>query len=161
MNVFEEWMLGKKNKGDMRKTNKETLSQLVERTIKQNRLKLKEVERRSGGKITSSHISKILSGEAANLTAEKIIALAAGLGLSPMETFSTICGESSNYEAEIVDARIVLDTMQKLVVNPRLMEILRLAERLTDKRQELLISSMRHLNELGESKKGSRRTKKN
>ena len=144
----------------MNNPTKETLSQLVDRTIKQKRLKLKEVERRSGGKITSSHISKILSGDASNLTTEKIIALATGLGLSPMEIFTTICGVSPNYDAGIVDARIVLDIMQKLVTNPSLMETLRLTDQLTDDRQELLLSSLRHLNELGELKRKSRKKKK-
>jgi transcriptional regulator with XRE-family HTH domain len=148
------------NRGDMTNSTKETLSQLVGRTIKQKRLKLKEVERRSEGNITSSHISKILSGDASNLTADKIIALATGLGLSPMEIFSTICGASPNYDAGLVDARILLDTMQKLVVNPRLMEMLRLAERMTDARQELLLSSLRHLTELGEKKPKSRKKRK-
>ncbi|HXG93771.1 MAG TPA: helix-turn-helix domain-containing protein [Blastocatellia bacterium] len=127
----------------------ESLSQYVQRIINDKGLTQREIERRSGDKITGSHISKVISGKAGNLTADKILGLAIGLGVNPVEIFVRLIGEQPSVESEL-DARTLLNLMQKVVDNPMLLEILSLAERLTPTGQEVLINSLRLMNQRSE-----------
>jgi transcriptional regulator with XRE-family HTH domain len=144
-------------KDDMTKPSPETLSQYVERVISQKKLNLHDIERNSDGKITNSYVSKILRGVVKNLTADKTVALAQGLGVSPFDVFAAMCGEPPTEEG-VLDARILVDVLQKLVMNPRLMEIFRLSDQLGEKDQDKLITSLKYMKE--KSKPKSRKKKK-
>jgi transcriptional regulator with XRE-family HTH domain len=135
----------------------ESLSEYVERIMRQKGLNLHDVERNSKHKITNSYISKIIRGRVTNLTADKTIALAQGLGVSPFDVFQAMCGQSPTQE-EFLDARVLVDMLQKLVMNPRLMEILRLSDRLVREDQDKLLLALRYVKE--KSKPKSRRKKK-
>ena len=127
---------------------RENLSQFVSRIVRQNKLNLHDVERKSGGKITNSYISKIMRGTVTNLSVDKIIALAAGLEVNPFEIFASMCEQSPPAESQQpMDARVVVDILQKIVMNPRLVEILYLCEPLPDRDQLALIAQLRYLRE--------------
>lgn len=69
-------------------------------------LKLKEltheaVQARSGGRITHSYISKIVSGTAKNLTVDKIVALARGLGVDEYELFNRAIGRMPRKDKDV------------------------------------------------------------
>jgi hypothetical protein len=134
----------------------ESLSQYVERVISQKKLNLHDIERNSEGKITNSYCSKILRGVVKNLTADKTVALAKGLGVSPFEVFAAMYGQPPNEEG-ILDARVAVDMLQKIVLNPRLMEIMRLSDQLGEKEQNRVITSLKYVKE---KKPKSRKKKK-
>jgi hypothetical protein len=134
----------------------ETLSRYVERVISQKKLNLHDIERNSEGKITNSYCSKILRGVVKNLTADKTIALAKGLGVSPFEVFAAMYGQAPNEEG-VLDARVAVDMLQKIVLNPRLMEIMRLSDQLGEKEQDRVITSLKYVKE---KKPKSRKKKK-
>lgn len=56
-------------------------------------LTLRGIEERSGGEITHSYLSKILSGAASNPSTDKLRAIAKGLGVTPEEIFSVAAGK--------------------------------------------------------------------
>jgi len=143
----------------------ETFGQYVKRLIEERGLRLHEIESKSGDKstnshkITSSHISKIINGKAGNLTFDKIVGLANGLGVKPIELFVRMLGQTPTAESEL-DARTLLNLMQKVVDNPRLLDILRLAEQLSPTGQEVLIKSLRLVHKRSESKPKPRKRRK-
>jgi hypothetical protein len=106
--------------------------------------------------ITNSYCSKILRGVVKNLTADKTIALAKGLGVSPFEVFAAMYGQAPNEEG-VLDARVAVDMLQKIVLNPRLMEIMRLSDQLGEKEQDRVITSLKYVKE---KKPKSRKKKK-
>jgi transcriptional regulator with XRE-family HTH domain len=124
----------------------ESLSQYVKRVIKQKDLNLHDIERNSEGEITNSYCSKIMRGVVKNLTADKTIALAQGLGVSPFEVFAAMYGKPINEEG-VLDARVAIDMLQKIVLNPRLMEIMRLSDQLGENDQERVITSLKYVRE--------------
>lgn len=143
----------------------ETFGQYVKRLIEERGLRLHEIERKSGDKttksrkITSSHISKIINGKAGNLTFDKIVGLANGLGMKPIELFVRMLGQTPAAESEL-DARTLLNLMQKVVDNSRLFDILRLAEQLSPTGQEVLINSLRLVHQRSEPKQKPRKKRK-
>ncbi len=123
-------------------TKPETLSQFVKRVMRQKNINQHDVERNSEGEITNSYVSKIMRGVVKNLTADKTVALAKVLGVSPFEVFAAMCGEPIREEG-VLDAKVAVDMLQKIVLNPRLMEIMRLSDQLGEKEQNRVITSLK------------------
>ncbi|MFP5265571.1 MAG: helix-turn-helix domain-containing protein [Blastocatellia bacterium] len=69
---------------------KESLSEYINRTIRQKGCSLREVSDRSDGKIDASYVSRIASGKVVNVTTDKLQALARGLGVDVMELCAVI-----------------------------------------------------------------------
>ncbi|HSO75224.1 MAG TPA: helix-turn-helix domain-containing protein, partial [Blastocatellia bacterium] len=65
----------------MANTTKGPLRTYVKRIMTQKGLTLRDIEMRSDAKITDGYVADILRGTAANPSAEKIKALAVGLGV--------------------------------------------------------------------------------
>ena len=112
----------------MRKIGNENLGEYVKRVIKEKDLKLRDVERRSGGQITNGYISGIINGKITNLSVEKLLALAKGLDVDEHEIFSAAIGEARKSISELSskaapDAQWLVDIMQEIIVNPELADI--------------------------------------
>lgn len=56
-------------------------------------LSLRDIEARSGGRITNSYVGKLLLGTARNPTRDKLAALATGLGVPLKEILKSVGGE--------------------------------------------------------------------
>lgn len=134
---------------------KETLSQYVKRVMQQKGLGVRDIERNSKKKITNSHISKILAGTAHNLTSDKIVALAVGLGVNPHEVFSVISGCSQ--ESERPDLMIFMDVMQKVAMNSILLDVLQELFQLEERDHKDMLTMLRTLNK--RNQKGRKRKK--
>lgn len=135
---------------------KEPLSEYVKRIMDDKNWGVREVERNSGGKISASHISKVLSGKAANLTASKIVALASGLKVDPHEIFFVITG-CPVPESQPADMVAFADAVQKLVSNPKLAEVIRVWAKLPARDEAIMLRSLklgRKLNSRPGKKKG-------
>ena len=83
----------------MSKTGKQGLSHYVERVMKEKHLSRRDVKLRSGGEITDSYVSGIISGSAKNLSVEKLKALARGLRVREMELIRVAFGLAEEREA--------------------------------------------------------------
>ena len=112
----------------MRKIGTENLGEFVRRVIKEKDLKLRDVERRSGGQITNGYISGIINGKITNLSVDKLKALAVGLEVDAHEIFAAAIGEprrkvSEISSAAISDAQWLVDLMQEIVASPELTDL--------------------------------------
>jgi transcriptional regulator with XRE-family HTH domain len=94
---------------------KETLSEYLDRVMKQKRLKPRDIEERAG--ISNSYISKLLSGEKSNVGAPTIVALAQALEVSPFEIFSVVAGVE--YEEQTIDPLVVIEALEIFMNLPR------------------------------------------
>jgi transcriptional regulator with XRE-family HTH domain len=65
----------------------------------EKRLSLKDVERRSQGRIGHSYVHLIAGGQTKNLTVEKIRGLATGLDVTEEEVFKVLCNISISEKA--------------------------------------------------------------
>lgn len=120
---------------------------------------MRDVERNSGKKITNSHISKILNDKATNLTADKIVALAEGLQVSPHEVFSVISGHPVTEGEEFGSVAAFADLMQKVAVNLVLSDIVQELLQMPVKHQRVMLEGLKFANgqRQKESKKRPRR----
>jgi transcriptional regulator with XRE-family HTH domain len=82
----------------MSKTGKAGLSHYVDRVMKEKHLSRRDVKLRSGGEITDSYVSGIISGSAKNLSVEKLKALARGLRVREMDLIRVAFGISDEPE---------------------------------------------------------------
>lgn len=112
----------------MSKTRRESLSVYVETVMREKRLSRRDVKLRSGGEITDSYVSGIISGTATNLSVQKLKALARGLRVSEMELSRAAFGWSKGEEvAERTTDQshnlILLDVAKKSVLSTDIAEI--------------------------------------
>jgi transcriptional regulator with XRE-family HTH domain len=136
----------------MNKFDRNDLGRYVRRILEQKRLTLREVERKAGGEITNSYISKILNGSVTNLTVEKIGALAHGLGVDGREIFDIAYGDSERLEEKAhtdspPDALMFLDIMHKIALSPELVEIIQEVIELYPEEYEVVLKYLAVLNE--------------
>jgi transcriptional regulator with XRE-family HTH domain len=135
----------------------ETLSDYVKRVMKQKNLGVRDIERNSAKRITASHVSKVLSGSISNLTADKVVGLAAGLQVDPHEVFSVISGHPVS-EAGTSDLARFADIMQKLAIDPELLETCYDFVRLDKKDRDKLREGLRFMSK--RNQKPQRKRKK-
>jgi transcriptional regulator with XRE-family HTH domain len=105
---------------------RETFGEYVARVMRQKGLNATDVERNSGDKIDRSHVSKIMRGVETNPSAKAMMALAAGLGVSPHEVFTAVTGCSPDEsQPGAPDVREILSMMERVAMDPKLAEALR------------------------------------
>jgi transcriptional regulator with XRE-family HTH domain len=113
----------------MRRLGKEKLPDFVRRVMRQKQLKLREVERRSGGEITNGYISGIINGRISNVSLGKLKALAKGLEVDVHELFSAAM-DAPQSPADPApayaqpDMQLLLGIMQEVAVNPEMLKFL-------------------------------------
>lgn len=111
----------------MSKTRKEGLSRYVDRIMKEKHLSRSDVKLRSGGEITDSYVSAIISGAATNLSVEKLKALARGLRVSERKLVNVAFGHSEEGESDrTIDQShnlILLDIRNKSIISSDVAEI--------------------------------------
>jgi transcriptional regulator with XRE-family HTH domain len=122
---------------------KETLSEYTKRLMDEKNYGVRDVARNSKGKISASHVSKILSGEAENLTASKSVGLALGLGVDPHEVFSIITGFPIP-EAKPEGMIAFVDVVRKIMDNPKLIEVIQLWAKLPAKEERVLLRTLQY-----------------
>ena len=145
----------------MGKFVKENLSQLVRRVVTKKNLKLRDVQDKSGGKIDESYVSRIMTGNASNITLDKLVALAKGIGEDAHTLFAAYLGHFSRstsvqdvFELDIAEFGSLI---QKLSVNPDLIEIIQEIADLHEEERKAIRSYVQYLSK----RKGSRKKRKN
>jgi transcriptional regulator with XRE-family HTH domain len=111
----------------MSKTSKQGLSRYVERVMKEKHLSRRDVKLRSGGEITDSYVSGIISGSAKNLSVDKLKALARGLRVREIELIRVAFGLSDervpHRGADQSHNLLLLDITKKTVISNDVAEI--------------------------------------
>lgn len=111
----------------MSKTSKQGLSRYVERVMKAKHLSRRDVKLRSGGEITDSYVSGIISGSAKNLSVGKLKALARGLRVPDIELIRVAFGFSDERVPHPVADQshnlLLLDITKKTVISNDVAEI--------------------------------------
>src|SRR5215212_11916768 len=120
----------------------EPFGQYLERILHQRRLTPKEAAKKCG--ITNSYIGRIIKGQGGNHSVETILAIADGLELDPHEVFAAATGRA-RAERGLVDPLFIIDLIQKMLVEPQGLEILRQWMKLPKQDQEQLLDFLKLL----------------
>ena len=123
------------------------LSEYVRRVMKLKGFTQNDVERMSGGRITDGYVASITTDRATNLSVEKLVALADGLGVDVDELFHVARGlpEDGRTATYTADALKILEIVQKAVASPDVTEILSEAVRMSPQQRRLLLKSMKRV----------------
>ena len=78
------------------------LSAYVRRVMKLKGLTQNDVEQMSGGRITDGYVASITTDRATNLSVEKLVALADGLGWILMSCFTLLAGCQKTSEKQTI-----------------------------------------------------------
>ena len=119
---------------------KENLSEYLDRVMRQKGLNPPDVQDRCG--IAESYIRRILSGTVTNLTVKTIATLAEGLEVDPVDLFVAAYGKPIE-EREGVDMMLLADTVQKLIMNPELIQVLQEWVRLPKEHQKTFLHTFK------------------
>jgi transcriptional regulator with XRE-family HTH domain len=106
-----------------------------------------DVERMSGGRITDGYVASITTNRATNLSVDKLVALADGLGVDADELFYVARGlpEDERKASYTTDALKILETVLKAVASREMTEILNEAVRMSPEQRRLLLKSMKRV----------------
>jgi len=136
------------------------LSEYVKRVMKLKGLTQKDVQRMSGNKITDGYVASITTGRATNLSVDKLMALADGLGVDSDELFHVASGTQQVDERgrsnKVPDSLMVLEMVQNAMRSPTVTEILHEIVRLSPEDQASVVSFMRRF-EISKRKRKSKR----
>jgi transcriptional regulator with XRE-family HTH domain len=124
----------------------ETLGEYVKRMTRQKGISLRELERRSDGRVTGSHLSKIIKGVSKNVTIETILGLAMGLEVDPHEVFSIASGCKAK-ESNKMDPLVLADAVKRMADNPALVEVVRAWSKMNVKDQKTMRDSLQAIND--------------
>src|ERR1044072_8121386 len=114
----------------------ETLAEYLERVMRQKNLKIADVEALSG--LSPSYIGRLLKGKKTNLTVESIGGLAKALEGDAFELFAAAYGKSP--ESASIDLLHLVDTIQKLILNAHLIELVQNAAKLKSEEHQKVVS---------------------
>ena len=134
----------------------ESLSDYVQRLMRQKKLSVRDVKERAGGKIAASYVNRIMHGKVKNLSVDKIVALAKGLETDASELFRVASGQPLQ-TSHNVDAALLLDTMQQAIHQPESLEVLQRWLLISPEYQQAVLKWIRFLSEQTQIKKKRRR----
>jgi transcriptional regulator with XRE-family HTH domain len=117
---------------------KETFADYLARVMNQKGLKPRDIKQRCG--IAESYVRRMLKGEVTNLTVETIGVLAEGLDIDPVELFIAANGKPRKGKKE-VDLVLLADTIQRLILNPELVEVIQQWLRLSDNHRQTFLQT--------------------
>jgi transcriptional regulator with XRE-family HTH domain len=133
----------------MSKTSKQGLSRYVERVMKEKHLSRRDVKLRSGGEITDSYVSGIISGSAKNLSVDKLKALARGLRVGEMEVIRAAFGLSEepvpHRVADQSHNLLLLDITRKTVISNDVAEIVQEVIKLSPADRAIVLQYVKRL----------------
>ena len=133
---------------------KETLAEYLKRVMRQKNLKVADVQESSG--LSQGYINELLRGSKTNLTIETIGILAEALDIDGFELFAAAYGKTP--ENMTVDPHLLADTIQKLILNPDLIELVQNAAKLKSKKhKEAVYEVVRRLTPRAKSSKKAKR----
>src|SRR5262249_36191082 len=127
---------------------KNELSEYVKRVMKLKGLTQKDVQRMSGWKITDGYVASITTARATNLSVDKLLALADGLGVDYDELFHVASGSEKATDGtagSTPDSLIILETVQQVVMSPIFTKILHEVVKLSNDERAGLLEYVKNL----------------
>jgi len=121
----------------------EKFSHYLKRVMKQKGLNTRDIERNSGKRIDSSHVSKFLREVETNPSANAMKALAAGLDVNPHEVFTAVTGCAEDDKPASPDVMEILAMMERVATDPELMEAMRGLIRLSKEGRAAVLQMLR------------------
>ena len=145
----------------MSKSSKQGLSRYVDRVMKEKHLSRRDVKLRSGGEITDSYVSGIISGTAQNLSVDKLKALARGLRVREMDLIRVAFGLSDEPELQPDDDQshnlLLLDITKKTIISSDVAEIAHEVIKLLPAERAVVLQ---YVKRIGKAEKKSQRRRK-
>lgn len=145
----------------MPKSSKQGLSRYVDRVMKEKHLSRRDVKLRSGGEITDSYVSGIISGSAQNLSVDKLKALARGLRVREMDLIRVAFGLSDEPEPQRDDDQshnlLLLDITKKTIISSDVAEIANEVIKLSPAERAVVLQ---YVKRIGRAEKKSQRRRK-
>jgi transcriptional regulator with XRE-family HTH domain len=133
----------------MSKASKPELSRYVERVMNEKHLSRRDVSLRSGGEITDSYVSAILSGSAKNLSIDKLKALANGLRVREMSLIRAAFGLSeepvNRRAADHSHNLLLLDITKKTLISYDVAEIVQEVVKLTPAERAVVLQYVKRV----------------
>lgn len=133
----------------MSKASKPELSRYVDRVMKDKHLSRRDVSLRSGGEITDSYVSAILSGSAKNLSIDKLKALAHGLRVREMSLIRAAFGLSEERDtrrpADQSHNLLLLDITKKTLISYDVAEIVQEVVKLTPAERAVVLQYVKRV----------------
>jgi len=133
----------------MSKPTKNGLSHYVDRVMKEKHLSRRDVKLRSGGEITDSYVSGIISGSSKNLSVDKLKALARGLRVREIELIRVAFGLSDEgVPQQVADQShnlLLLDITKKTVISNDIAEIVQEVIRLSPAERAIVLQYVKRL----------------
>lgn len=133
----------------MSKITKQGLSRYVDRVMKEKHLSRRDVKLRSGGEITDSYVSGIISGSAKNLSVGKLKALARGLRVREIELIRVAFGLSEEpAPRQVADQShnlLLLDITKKMVMSNDVAEIVQEVVKLSPAERVIVLQFVKRL----------------
>ena len=120
---------------------KGTLAQYLKLVMQQKDLKTADVQKASG--LSQSYIDRLLNGTQRNLTIETIAVLSQALSVDGFELFAAAYGKAP--ENTSVDLLVLADTINKIILNPTLVELVQHTAKLKSKHQQAVLDTARSL----------------
>jgi hypothetical protein len=109
-----------------------------------------EIRRNATAEITESYISGIVKGSSCNPSVRKLVALASGLGVDPVELFKVAAGlegvQESPQSFPFSDAVALIALMRKIVSDDKLLDIMGEALLLESRDRLAALHLLRNLN---------------
>lgn len=143
----------------MSKTGKQGLSRYVDRIMKEKHLSRRDVKLRSGGEITDSYVSGIISGSAQNLSVDKLKALARGLRVREIELIRVAFGLSDEPAPDRTTDQshnlLLLDITKKTVISNDIAEIVEEVMKLSPAERAIVLQYVKRIGR--EERKAQRR----
>src|SRR5215471_4610181 len=134
------------------------LSRFVKQLMASRQMTIHEIRRNATAEITESYISGIVKGSSCNPSVRKLVALASGLGVDPVELFKVAAGLDHEQErpqsSTSRDAVGLVALMKKIVSDDKLLDIMGEALLLENDGRVAALTLLRNLNQarLGQSK---------
>jgi len=129
-------------------TNEE-LSRYVKQVMSEKKLSLRDVQKRSGDRITQGYVGALVKGKYGNPTIQKLKALARGLGVDEEEVFRAARGaarvEKAKEGCDPSEVLEVLDLMKAVAQNAIVKTILEELVKLPPNPQKVVLKTVRAL----------------
>ena len=129
---------------------RETLAEYLKRVMRQRKMKVSDLVEASG--LSQTYINRVLKGTQSNLTVETFAVLSQALHVDALELFSAAYGiETENKDIDVI---VLVDTINKIILNPILVELVQHTATLKSKaEQQAVLDTARALSKKGRTKK--------
>jgi len=134
----------------MQVEEKSTLSSYVKELMASRNMTIHEVRTNATADITESYISGIIKGSSSNPSVRKLVALASGLGVDPVELFKIAAGQSTSDQPHSFlaqDAAALMATMRTIVSTDRLFDVMNQALLLEPDDRAAALTILRRIND--------------